>query len=108
MQQVQLEQRTYLLSNAGTRFPACVMDRPVMQMLDGYLVSAHEKTVKPSPEIFRRALEKFDLKAEECLFLDDMPVNVAGAKACGIEALVFDGDFAALRRKLAQMGVRIS
>ena len=56
--------------------------------------------VKPSAEIFRHLLQTYGLRAEDCVFIDDSPINVAGARAVGIEAILFDGDAQALRAQL--------
>jgi len=36
--------------------------------------------IKPDEKIYRHILEKYKLNAEECLFIDDIGVNVEGAK----------------------------
>ena len=74
---------------------------------DGTVVSAFAGSVKPSAEIFRHLLERFQLKAGECYFVDDMPENVAGAKRSGIDGFVFRGDANALRSALAALGVSL-
>lgn len=77
-----------------------IRDRyPVFGLLDGFVVSGKEKTVKPGPQIYRILLERYGLRAEECLFVDDNPRNTAGAEAVGIRGLVFQ-DAAQLRRDL--------
>jgi putative hydrolase of the HAD superfamily len=48
--------------------------------------------VKPSAEIFEHLLNKYSLKAEDCLFIDDSAKNTDGAKSVGINAYLFDGD----------------
>jgi putative hydrolase of the HAD superfamily len=45
--------------------------------------------VKPEPAIYRLCLEKLKAVPGECVFLDDYPVNVEGARAAGINALLF-------------------
>ena len=62
---------------------------PIFDLLDGMLVSGEEHLLKPSPEIYRRLFEKFSLNPEECLFIDDNPANVEGAKAVGLPAILF-------------------
>lgn len=57
---------------------------------DGILVSYKVKLIKPDRRIYRLLLEKFDLMAEQCLFLDDRPQNVEAAKKEGIHAIVYD------------------
>ena len=71
-------------------------------MLDGFVVSGKEKTVKPGPRIYRILLERYGLRAEECIFIDDNPKNTAGAEAVGIRGLVFQ-DAAQLRRDLDRL-----
>jgi len=77
-----------------------IRDRyPVFGLLDGFVVSGKEKTVKPGPRIYRILLERYGLRAEECIFIDDNPKNTAGAEAVGIRGLVFQ-NAAQLRRDL--------
>ena len=92
--------RIYLLSNASFRQPEYWPHIPGSELFDGTVISAFEHCVKPSPEIYRRLLERFQLKPEECLFVDDMEVNVAGAAAVGMQTFRFDGDTILLRRRI--------
>ena len=65
------------------------------------------KTVKPNPEIYRLFTEKFSLKPEECLFIDDTTANVAAAIACGWKGIVFHGEADELEQKMRESGIRI-
>ncbi|KAF9411267.1 hypothetical protein BGZ94_001387 [Podila epigama] len=47
---------------------------------------------KPSAEAFELILKDQGLVAGETLFLDDMPENVAAAKACGLQAAQVDAE----------------
>ncbi|KAF9297047.1 hypothetical protein BGZ74_010040 [Mortierella antarctica] len=47
---------------------------------------------KPSAEAFEVILKDQGLEAGETLFLDDMPENVAAAKACGLQAAQVDAE----------------
>ena len=88
----------YLLSNASVRQPAYWPDIPGSECFDGAVISAFLRRVKPDPAIYRCLLERYHLKAEESVFIDDMPVNAAGAAQVGMRGLVFDGNIDALRR----------
>ena len=68
------------------------------------VVSGDEQLMKPDAAIYRLALERFGLRAEEAVFVDDNAANVAGAKAVGIHGLLFT-DAATLRRELIGMGL---
>ncbi len=58
-----------------------------MDIIDGKIVSSFEKLVKPQPEIYELLLSRYNLKREECVFLDDRVVNVEAARALGISAI---------------------
>ena len=88
----------YLLSNASLRQKDYWPGIPGSECFDGRVVSAEERCVKPDPRIYRILLERYGLRAEECLFVDDVPANVEGARARGMEAFLFTGDVGALRR----------
>ena len=51
---------------------------------DGIIVSGRERLLKPDPAIFRLLLDRHGLTAEDCLFIDDVPANVEGARAVGM------------------------
>jgi HAD superfamily hydrolase (TIGR01493 family) len=50
------------------------------------LISCDLGVRKPDPEVYRLALERFGVPAENTFFVDDSSQNVAGAKAVGIHA----------------------
>ena len=58
--------------------------------MDGGVFSYQVQIVKPNPEIYRLLCEKYNLAAEECLFTDDMPDNIAAAQECGFHAVLFE------------------
>ena len=66
-------------------------------LVDGAVISALEKCVKPGAEIFQVLLDRYQLKAGECLFVDDVKANVEGAEKVGIRGYWFDGDAEKLR-----------
>ena len=98
----------YLLSNASVRQPEYWPSIPGSEYFDGTCVSAFYRLLKPSKEIFQLAIEKFSLKAEECLFVDDMKVNADGAIAAGLMGFHFTGDADALREAIRGLGVPVS
>lgn len=97
----------YLLSNASVRQPEYWPDIPGSEYFDGAVVSACCRCVKPSKEIFRLTMEKFGLRAEECLFVDDVQENVDGAEKAGLMGFLFTGDADALRRAVREMGAKV-
>ncbi len=61
-------------------------------LLDGEMVSYMVNQCKPEPEIYESLLTKFDLKAEECIFFDDLPANVEQAVKMGFEGFVVNSE----------------
>ena len=47
--------------------------------------------MKPDPEIYKTLLRRYNLKAEECVFIDDTEENVVSAQKIGLNGIVFTG-----------------
>ena len=81
----------YGLTNwSAETFPTVQKTYRIFSLIDKIVVSGEVKQLKPNPEIFHTLLNKFNLKPEESLFIDDNIKNVEGAKALGINALRFE------------------
>ncbi len=96
--------KLFLLSNISIGFANSYSEVPWIKELfsnfDGLVFSGPIGLIKPNREIFEYLLKKFELKAEECLFIDDAPGNLEGAKRVGIQGYLFDGDTEQLRKYL--------
>ena len=69
-------------------------------------VSAEIGVLKPDPRIYQWLIDEADIAPQECVFLDDVEHNVAGAKAVGMDALLFtDADKA--RADLRALGLNL-
>ena len=55
--------------------------------LDDILISAEIHKIKPNPDFYNYILNKFNLKPEELLFLDDNIENIDGAQKLGINTI---------------------
>ena len=84
--------RLYGLTNWSMEtFPQARQKFRTLQLIDDYVVSGAVGTVKPNPVIFNTLLNRFNLKAEECIFIDDNPANVEAANQLGFHAIIFQG-----------------
>lgn len=92
--------KIYLLSNASLRQPLYFPHIPGSQYFDGTVVSALVGICKPDRRIYEYLLFKYGLKAEECIFIDDLPANIEAAKEVGIHGILFDGDVQKLKSSL--------
>lgn len=80
----------YILSNTNEPHFKFVLERyPELAFAKGHAVSYELGVLKPAREFFDKALAHLGLQAGECVFIDDLPENVEGAKQAGIAAIPF-------------------
>lgn len=96
----------YILSNAGTRFWRQKDRIPSLPCMDGWIASAFERLMKPDPAIYLTLCERYGLRPEECLFVDDSAANVRGAEVAGMRAHLFAGADE-LERHLGELGLEV-
>lgn len=72
---------------------------PWLDRFDARILSCEHRLLKPEPEIFELCLRELKEEASSCLFVDDLPANVEGARAVGMRGHVFRG-LAGLRAEL--------
>lgn len=83
--------RIYLLSNyPQSFFEIHARERfDFMDLIDGAVISYEQRCIKPDKKIYTHLLEKYALKPQECVFIDDRPVNVEAARELGMQAIHF-------------------
>lgn len=82
--------KVLVLSNFGEKtFADCEDAMDFMPYTDGGILSYKEHLIKPQPEIYRLLLTRYDLKAGECVFIDDLQENVDAAIQEGIKGILF-------------------
>ncbi len=98
--------RTALLSNSWgcDEYPRA--DFPAL--FDTVVLSGEVGMRKPEPEIFRHAAQTLGLPPEECVFIDDMPANVAAAQACGMTGVLHSETAATARALQDLLGVPLA
>lgn len=89
--------RIYVLSNASNSFYEYFPNFMPFDYFDGIVVSCDIHIIKPDIHIYEYLLNKYELKPEECFFLDDIAANIEGAKKAGMDGAVFTGDFEKLK-----------
>lgn len=98
--------KVYILSN----YPMDMSDLhwkdfSFLQVADGYIISAYEKIVKPDERIYRLLTERFGVKLEESVFIDDRQINVDAAEKLGMSGILFKG-YNELLSELNLLGVK--
>lgn len=70
-------------------FPVALKKFDFLHWFEGILVSGEEKTRKPFKEIYDLTLDRFNIKANEAIFIDDNLRNIEAANAIGIHGIHF-------------------
>ena len=80
---------TGLISNSwgGVSYDRVATD----ELFDAVVISGEVGLNKPEPEIFRLGAERLGVAPEQCVFVDDLRENCAGAEAVGMAAILHRG-----------------
>jgi 2-haloacid dehalogenase len=70
-------------------FPVALERFDFLHWFEGIVVSGEEKTRKPFRDIYEITLNRFDIKAEHSIFIDDNLRNIEAANALGINGVHF-------------------
>lgn len=97
--------RVLVLSNfAKKAYTDCREVLDFLDYVDGGILSYEDKVVKPEPEIYRLLIDRYGLKPEECVFLDDTEKNLAAAREFGMHTVLFENKEQAVE-ELGKLGV---
>lgn len=93
LQSIKAQNRNvYALTNwSAETFPIAQERYPFLEWFDGILVSGQEGLKKPDEKIYKLLLDRYQLKAEDCLFIDDNLRNVKAAQNLGITSIHYAG-----------------
>jgi HAD superfamily hydrolase (TIGR01509 family) len=77
-----------------------------LDRFDGFVLSYEVGHMKPSGEFYRACVAAAGVPATSCVFIDDMPENVEGAREAGLEAIQYV-DTPRLIEELRRIGVEV-
>ncbi|MDQ6904668.1 MAG: HAD family phosphatase [Bacteroidota bacterium] len=82
--------KIYGLTNWSAETISIAYDRfPFFKEFDGIVVSGQEKMIKPNKEIYYLLLDRYHLKAENSVFIDDNINNIRAAEEIGFVGIHF-------------------
>ncbi|MCP5026490.1 MAG: HAD family phosphatase [Actinomycetia bacterium] len=85
--------RTALVTNNVREWrPVWSARLPLDELFDTVIDSSAVGHRKPEAEIYQLTLERLEVTAANAVFLDDMPANVEGAQAVGLQAILVGAD----------------
>lgn len=76
-----------ILSNVGEDWLDTILAPEERALFDDILLSYKVKLLKPDPLIYMMAAERLGVLPSECVFVDDRPVCVEGARAVDMHAI---------------------
>lgn len=99
--------KIYGLTNwSSETFPIALERFDFLHSFDGIVVSGEEGLVKPDKQIFRLLLDRYELDAANCVFIDDNINNIESAKEIGFNVIHFTSS-EGLEKELEAFGVVI-
>lgn len=99
--------KVYALSNVDRESVEYVKKKiSIYNVFDDAVLSCEIGMAKPEQEIYKYVLKRFGLKPEECIFIDNRPKNVEGARKVGIKSILFES-IEQIKRDLAKLGVNV-
>lgn len=99
------ELNIYALTNwSAETFPIALRRFDFLHWFDGRLVSGEEGTRKPFPEFYNLLSERFGVKPDEALFIDDNKRNIESAEQLGFTCIHFQNP-EQLAEELKQLGL---
>ena len=96
----------FAITNFSAEFwePFHAREQALFAPFRNIVVSGAEKMVKPDRAIYQLALARFGVPADQTLFVDDRPENIAAAQSEGMRGHLFR-DAVSLRRELAALNL---
>jgi 2-haloacid dehalogenase len=90
LKQLKKKYKIYGLTNwSAETFPTALNRYDFLHLFDGIVVSGTEKIIKPDYQIYQLLLDRYALKAENCLFIDDNKKNIDAASELGFWGIHF-------------------
>jgi len=84
--------KIYILSNWGKAgFDKIRQQFPeILELFDGCVISGEAGYSKPEKEIFELLINRYQIKNQPCVFIDDSEVNVIAAQQFGWTTIFYD------------------
>jgi len=81
--------KTGIISNAWPDLRDYIVKSKFDDAFDTLVISAEVGVMKPEAEIYKIALDQLQVKANEAVFVDDVPANITAARGLGMQGVLF-------------------
>ena len=96
-----------LTSNGTDSTRKRLTDASIEGLFSNLFISSEMGISKPSADFFTHVLSSLDMKAGECLLIDDNPANVAAALKMGFNTIQYTNS-SDLERELFKIGISLN
>ncbi|MHA4809119.1 HAD family hydrolase [Flavitalea flava] len=98
------DKKLYALTNwSAETFPLALKHYDFLHWFDGRLVSGEEKIRKPFPRFYQLLVDRYGVRPEETIYIDDNARNLVPASALGFHAIHFQSADQ-LKKELTDLG----
>jgi len=97
--------RIGLLSNFSADLRAMLAHQDLLRRFDALAISAELGLMKPEAAAYRAILTMMQMEAHTCVFIDDVPANIAAAQAVGLHGIVFEDNASCLAALTRLLGI---
>jgi glucose-1-phosphatase len=81
-----------------------IMKYPIVKFFPNPTLSFNIRTSKPEPQAFQLVAQSVNTAPPNCIYIDDLPQNVAGAEKIGMKAIKFESA-EQLKHELNKIGI---
>ena len=97
--------KIFILSNNNKEAYEYLKQLPIFKFIDGWIVSCDYHIVKPNKEIYKKLFETFNIKSEECFFIDDNRKNIEVGEILGMKGFIFNNNIDELINNMKQNNI---
>lgn len=106
-QKLKIKYKIAIISNANAIEASTNQAQSIYKYFDAVILSFKVGIRKPHPKIYKVALSKLKLQAEETVFIDNSRINLEEAKNLGMKAVLYK-NIKQLKKDLVKIGVNIN
>ncbi len=94
LKELKKKYRMFIVTSSGRKhFDTMHARTGLLQYFEGFITSSEFHTTKPSPVPYLAAMEKFNVKPEQAVAIEDSPRGVESAKAAGLLCIAIPNPF---------------
>lgn len=82
--------KIFILSNNNKETYEYLKKQTMFECVDGWIISCDFHIVKPNKDLYMKLFRIFNIKPEECFFIDDSEENIETGISMGMTCFLFD------------------